>query len=231
MYAISSVNEGKYRVLSDTMIAAFNTAPKSKEPIQLGKPNSTLIPEDKTDLKKTIIPVPKDEVPDNDLKMKRIADDVKNALKPLINDNLIKVKQDKLWVEVEMNTNILFDTGSAVLENDATPALRGLAAVLKKLPNYIQVEGHTDNVPIKTPLYPTNWELSASRAASVVRLLSDAGVDPEKLTVVGHGEFKPAASNATYKGRSQNRRVVVIILADKNARRITQLDNNRKVAP
>jgi len=231
MYAISSVNEGKYRVLSDTMIAAFNKAPKSKDPIQIGKPKNNLIIDNKIELKKTIIPVQKSAAPDNDVRMKRIAEDVKSALRPLIDNKLIKVKQDKLWVEIEMNTSILFDTGSAVLENDAGPALRGLAGVIKKLPNYIQVEGHTDNIPIKTPHYPTNWELSAARAASVVRLLSKSGVDPKKLTVVGHGEFKPAASNSTYKGRNQNRRVVVIILADKNARRITQINNEKKIAP
>ena len=231
MYAISSINEGKYRVLSDTMIAAFNKTPKAKEPIQIGEPTSTVVPQKKEEINKTIIPIKKEAPPDSDVRMKRIAEDVKNALRPLINNKLIKIKQDKLWVEVEINTSILFDTGSAVLEDDAVPALRGLAGVLKELPNYIQVEGHTDNIPIKTPYYPTNWELSASRAASVVRLLSQAGVDPTRLTAVGHGEFKPASSNKTFKGRSQNRRVVVIILADKNAKRITQLDTRKKVSP
>ena len=231
MYAISSVNEGKYRVLSDTMIAAFNKTPKSKEPIQIGEPTSAVVPQEKEQLAKPVIPIKKAPPPDTDIHMKRIAEDVKKALRPLIDNKLIKVKQDKLWVEVEMNTSILFDTGSAVLEDDAIPALRALADVLKSLPNYIQVEGHTDNVPIKTPNFPTNWELSASRAASVVRLLSKAGVDPKRLTVVGHGEYQPIASNDSYQGRRQNRRVVVIILADKNAKRITQLDTQKKVAP
>ena len=182
MYAISSINEGKYRVLSDTMIAAFNKTPKSKDPIQIGEPNSAIVTQQKEELKKQIIPVTKEPLPETDIKMKRIADDVKKALRPLINDKLIKVKADKLW-------------------DDAIPALRGLAGVLKLLPNYVQVEGYTDNIPIKTPNYPTNWELSASRAASVVRLLSQAGVDPKRLTVVGHGEYKPAVSNDTLKGR------------------------------
>jgi chemotaxis protein MotB len=76
----------------------------------------------------------------------------------------------------------------------------------------LRVEGHTDNVPINTPSFRSNWELSAARAASVVRLFMQRGIDPARLAVIGLGEFRPVADNATEQGRNQNRRVMVVIL-------------------
>jgi chemotaxis protein MotB len=98
--------------------------------------------------------------------------------------------------------------------------------VLKKLPNSIDVEGHTDNIPIKNELFPSNWELSASRAASVVHLFTRYGVNPKRLSSIGYAEFRPVASNATSEGRLRNRRVKIVVLADKNARRIVEIDRD-----
>lgn len=221
MYAISSINEGKYRVLSDTLIAAFKTPPKATEPVQIGEPQT-----DKISDAQTAIGVPKPirvEPPKADSKNSRmalIAKTVEKSLRPLINQDLIKVSHNQFWVEVEMNTNILFSSGSAELEEEGIGPLRQLARVLQRLPNPIEVEGHTDNLPIKTPVFPSNWELSAARAASVVHLFAKQGVSPQQLSATGYGEFRPKASNNTIAGRRENRRVSVIILADNNARRM-----------
>lgn len=225
MYAISSVNQGKYRVLSDTLTEAFKTPPKSPAPIQIGKSQKSIGEAQDKQVAKPIQILPKPEHT-YELEMQQIADTVSKSVQPLIDKGLIKVKQDKLWVEIEMNTSILFASASAELEDEALPALRSLAEVLKTLPNHIDVEGHTDNLPIKTEVYPSNWELSAARAASVVHLFSRYGVNPKHLTSIGYAEFHPIADNSTEAGRLRNRRVKVVILADKNARRIVEINRN-----
>ncbi len=224
MYAISSVNEGKYRVLSDTMNEAFKVPPKSPDPIQIGK-ESKVISSTKaaTDQIKPIKILPKSER-SYEYEMKQIAEAVSKSVQPLIDNGLIKVTQNKLWVEIEMNTNILFSSADSELNEQALPALKLLAGVLKTLPNSIDVEGHTDNVPINNDQFPSNWELSAARAASVVHLFTRYGVDPKRLSSIGYAEFRPISSNQTDEGRLKNRRVKVVILADKNARRIAEID-------
>ena len=228
MYAMSSVNEGKYRVLADTMTEAFKVAPKSPEPIQIGKENKAIKPED---TKPTILPIkpirvlPKSER-SYEREMKQIAQTVSQSVQPLIKKGLIKVTQHKLWVEIEMNSKILFPSADSELEEEAFPALKALAAVLKTLPNSIDVEGHTDNVPINNDLFPSNWELSAARSASVVHLFTSYGVNPRRLSSIGYAEFRPIANNTTAQGRLRNRRVKVVILADKNARRIVEIDRD-----
>jgi len=227
MYAISSVNEGKYRVLADTMTEAFKVAPKSPDPIQIGKENKVVSSAKPTnEIIKPINILPKSQRT-YEREMKQIAETVSKSVQPLIDKGLIKVTQHKLWVEIEMNSKILFSSADSELEEEAFPALRALAGVIKKLPNSVDVEGHTDNVPINNDLYPSNWELSAARAASVVHLFTNYGVNPRRLSSIGYAEFRPISSNATAKGRLRNRRVKIVILADKNARRIAEID--RKV--
>lgn len=224
MYAISSVNEGKYRVLSDTLVNAFSTPPKSTKPIQIGKPEKQVAPaEEKIEAiskPPLLIKTPKPSI--SEKRMQQIAQRVQDAMQPLIDKGLISIDHNKLWVEVEMNTSILFDSGSSELENDGTPPLIELSKILRTLPNHIDVEGHTDNLPISTSVFPSNWELSAARAASVVHLFSKNGVVPERLAAIGFGEFRPKVSNSSLLGRRTNRRVVVVILADKHARRMAE---------
>ena len=226
MYAMSSVNEGKYRVLADTMNEAFKVAPKSPEPIQIGKENKVVSSAETT---KTIIKpikvLPKSQRT-YEREMQQIAKTVSKSVQPLIDQGLIKVTKHDLWVEIEMNSKILFSSADSELEDEAFPALKALAKVLKTLPNSIDVEGHTDNIPIKNELFPSNWELSASRAASVVHLFTRYGVNPKRLSSIGYAEFRPVASNATSEGRLRNRRVKIVILADKNARRIVEIDRD-----
>ena len=87
-----------------------------------------------------------------------------------------------------------------------------MAKVLAETDNPIQVEGHTDDLPIKSPIYPSNWELSSARAASVVRLLAEEGVAPSRMVAIGYADNKPIDTNATPEGRARNRRVNVLIL-------------------
>jgi len=227
MYAISSINEGKYRVLTDSLVKTFKQQERSDKPIQIGKEPRTLkidpqlqLPDKKQEDKAE----DKKEIEKKKKEMAKIADRVIDNLQPLMDKDLIKVEHNEYWVQIEINSSILFDTGSATLENDGEDPLVSLAKVLKTLPNPIHVEGHTDDRPIKTVRFPSNWELSAARAASVVHLFMRSGVAPERLSAIGYAEFKPVTTNKTKQGRRKNRRVVVVILGDENSRRIVEVE-------
>jgi chemotaxis protein MotB len=145
--------------------------------------------------------------------LQHMADAVQKALGPLIDRNMVVVRKSELKLEVEIRTDILFASGSAQIDEKAQSILAQLAAILKPFPNALLIEGNTDNVPIHTGAFASNWELSAARAASVVHLFMEQGVDPQRMSVEGFGEFRPSADNATAEGRNHNRRVVLVVLA------------------
>jgi chemotaxis protein MotB len=235
MYAMSSVNEGKFRVLSDSMIAAFHGAPKSLQPVNIGdkqpgkggdKPLVGVTPtalmkikEQKStpggDLTPRDPAVEKgfahEDMPGALIRMER---QVQNAMQALIDAKLVSVRRENMWLEIEINTDILFPSGAGEFTSAAEPVLDKLAEVLAPFPNPIRVEGHTDDRPIRTAAFPSNWELSAARAASVVHEFTKAGIDPLRLEIVGFGEFHPRQSNDTAEGRNANRRVAILVLEE-----------------
>ena len=225
MYALSIDNEGKYKLLTESLVKIFQNRELSGKPIQVGKEPRSLITEPELRVSAEKKPSqPKSDDVNSKKKMARIAGQVIENLKPLVDKKLIKIDYNERWVQIQINTSILFDTGSAVLENDAFKPLDALGKVLMPLPNLIQVEGHTDTVPITTQRFPSNWELSAHRAASVVHRFTRIGIKPTRLSAIGYGEYRPISTNKTLKGRRENRRVVVVILADKNSRRLQELE-------
>jgi len=237
MYSISSVNEGKYRVLSDSMVAAFRDPARSLEPVQTGvlvrEPMQSDAPMDSREAIveriKTPLPVQPEEpsTPDeaDDQVVQDLADSIEASMADLVDDGLIEVRRDKRWIEVEIKSSILFASGSAGLSAESAPVLRELAEKFKPLDNVIHVEGFTDNVPISNFDFLSNWELSASRAASVVHLFTRLGIHPKRLAAIGYGEFRPVASNETAAGRARNRRVVLVIMSGSDARISQRLDH------
>jgi chemotaxis protein MotB len=131
-----------------------------------------------------------------------------------IEQDLIAVRRDRLWLEIDIKTRLLFESGSARPAQSARPVLQQLADYFSLVPNAIQVEGYTDDDPISTPLFPSNWELSSARAAAVVRLMVAFGVQPDRMSSVGYAEFRPIADNSSADGRQRNRRVVIKLMAD-----------------
>ena len=127
--------------------------------------------------------------------LSHVADDVAAAMDQLVKKNLVTIRRNDFWIEVEMRTDILFPSGSARLADSAVRVIEQLGSVLAPYPNPIRVEGHTDNKPIKTAVFSSNWELSAARAGSVVRVLAGHGVAPGRLAVVGYGEQRPLKTN------------------------------------
>jgi chemotaxis protein MotB len=242
MYAISSVNAGKYRVLSDSLFAAFRGTPRTMQPIQVGEKqlgsgadlNTTVVQQAVLDGKaqSRLAPIPVNvglqkgggnartgpgHLPAQATAaaeaLSHVADEVAQAMDQLIQKDMVTIRRNDFWIEVEMRTDILFPSGSARLADDATTIIERLGTVLAPFPNPIRVEGHTDNKPIKTAVFNSNWELSAARAGSVVRVLATHGVSPDRLAVIGYGEQRPIKANDTPEGRNANRRVVVVILS------------------
>lgn len=246
MYAISSVNEGKYRVLSDSLVAVFQSTQRSPNVVNIGEPPRAPMPSPDSAHPGTRTGGPEldtaneleeaglegsgmsprgeqhaGEQPSGDAAAGEqasgfkgapaIAESIESALNALIDKQLVAVQRGAEWVEVEMKSNILFDSGSSRLSPEAIPILTEVAGALNTFSNPMQVEGFTDNKPINTIVFPSNWELSAARAASVVHLFSRLDVDPQRMAAVGYGEFRPKADNETAEGRAQNRRVVVRI--------------------
>jgi chemotaxis protein MotB len=120
---------------------------------------------------------------------------------------------DERGLVISLSNSILFDSGRADLKPATVETLSKIGSIINTLENYIRVEGHTDDVPISTDRYPSNWELSGARAARVVRhLVDDAGISMDKMAVVGYGESRPVADNSTLDGRARNRRVDIILL-------------------
>ncbi|HSB19891.1 MAG TPA: OmpA family protein [Anaeromyxobacteraceae bacterium] len=122
----------------------------------------------------------------------------------------IQISELQGKMTVRLAEKVLFPSGSATLSRDGKATLAKVADAFKDLKDRIvRVEGHTDNVPIKSAAFPSNWELSAARAIAVVRFLESAGVDPAKLAAAGYGEWQPIAPNDTPEGRAQNRRIEI----------------------
>jgi chemotaxis protein MotB len=113
---------------------------------------------------------------------------------------------------IRMKSAILFREAQASLTPEAERVLLGLAPVLARAPSMLRVEGHTDDVPIKSAQFPSNWELSTARAISVSRYLEDHGIDRGRLSVSGYGEFHPIAPNDSADRRALNRRVEIVVL-------------------
>jgi chemotaxis protein MotB len=135
-----------------------------------------------------------------------------SALRRQIEDGRIELTELRGKMTVKMKDKILFSSGSARIGKDGQEALRAIAEVLAGVQDkVVRVEGHTDNVPLGRGLFATNWELSTARALAVVRLLQDAGVEPARLAAAGYGEFQPIASNDTPEGRSDNRRIEIVL--------------------
>jgi len=232
MYAVSVVNEGKYRVASESLTEAFNGSSRAIAPLAPSKtPPHTLEPSMSrptsstgTPLAPINMPIPQRRSPNQPAArsnsavsdLARMESQVRKALQPLIDKKMVMVRRGPDWLEIEIRTDILFPSGVAQLSLPADGVLRNLAGILAPFDNPLRVEGFTDDVPIATAVYPSNWELSAARAATVARLFSDHGVRPDRMGIIGWGQVRPIADNATVEGRNQNRRVLVVVMSHRS---------------
>lgn len=211
MYSISQVSEQKYRVLSETFSQAFNTPIEVERFIEDGEPQ----------LSYTVTPIDLEghaleDRPGNDANsvpetFVRISEQLEQSFQTLIEKELIAVTGDERWLQIELPSAVLFGSGGVELSEVASAIVDELATALGQYENVIRVEGFTDDVPINTPEFASNWELSTARASVVVKMLAEKGIDPQRLAAVGYGEFQPVESNSTEEGRSKNRRIVLMV--------------------
>jgi chemotaxis protein MotB len=253
MYSISSVNSGKYRVLSNALSAAFRGTPLSPQPISIGEPLANVSEQMPISQVNRMfaagmpaymhMPLPQARGTVRDgaahpgsadprqaqnaalaeaeaarqRELDSIATDVSGVMSNLIKSNAVQVHKLGDAVEVQISADILFASGMAEPAPAAIPVLANLAEALKPWPNAVQVEGHTDDVAVRSGAFRSNWELSGARAGSVVRLFTEHGVNPQRLAVVGYGQYRPLQPNTSATGRNANRRVAIIILGSKHA--------------
>lgn len=224
MYSISSVNNEKYESLSEALEGAFSEVQEVShkvDPIQIGEKSTSIKPiilenptTEEIDKKREL----SEEILKERRELKLISEQFEDVLQPYVENDLIEVKRNDFWIELEMNSELLFLSGEAELSRKAIPVLKKVAEVVRIMPNVINIEGHTDNIPIDTVEFPSNWDLSSARATSVVREFVQNGIPPKRLSAVGYGEFHPIADNNNIEGRFKNRRVVLVLMSQAFAR-------------
>lgn len=199
MYAMSSVNEGKFRVLSESLAVSFNPSLYSSEKKQEG-PRFV-----------------KEQRPSAAIDFQGTNSDnynrIETALKDLERGKKLTFIVDGQKMMIRISESMLFEPSSDELLKDALPVLDEIGASLKDLPVYIRIEGHTDNIPVNTARFPSNWDLSSARAIKILkRFIEKNNFDPKRLSAVGHGEYRPIDTNDTPTGRVKNRRVDITVL-------------------
>ncbi len=222
MYSVSSVNEGKYKVLSETLTGVFNAPQRSFQPIEVGEhPQVSATRSGEDVIRPPVTEAPQNPAMDEEGRteaLRTMADRLALEFDELINQGVVTVESNEAWLELSLRNSLLFGSGDAEPHYDAFKVIGTIASVLEDRDNAIRVEGFTDNQPIRTSAFPSNWELSAARAAAVVRMLAMEGVDPARMAAVGYGQHQPVARNDTEEGRRRNRRVVLLISRDASIR-------------
>ncbi|HCI53363.1 MAG TPA: flagellar motor protein MotD [Gallionella sp.] len=205
MYSISSVNEGKYKTFSDSLNSAFSESSSTVVPNTQGQLFKVLV--DKRDARML------EQQRKIQAQMKAVDASLREVMGPLIAQGLVGVHQTKRGVVVDISASTLFREGEEKLQPGAQETLQQVALVLSRENQSVEVEGHTDDVPIKTTQFPSNWELSSGRASSVVRTLVTYGVPEKRLAAVGMAANQPVVANDTPENRAKNRRVSITILS------------------
>ena len=193
MYSVSQVSESKYRSLAETLNAAFSN--ENQRPSSDSNENRDNPSTDNPGL----------------AKIDSLFSDLENALKGFPVEGRMNMGANENWIELTLNSELLFTSGNAEPNREAREVFARLADLVEGYDNEIRIEGHTDNVPIRNSQYQNNWALASARAVSIVDFLSFQGVQPDRMSAIAHGEFRPIADNATEAGRAKNRRVVVRI--------------------
>ena len=210
MYAISSVNEGKYKVFGASLIEAFSNLGKIKQEANMPISQNDILLKSLVDRRNAKLA---EKLRKQQEYMQRVAQNLNQVMAPLVTSGQVSVTQTSRGVVLDINASALFDQGIAELQSSSVKTLIEVAKILGTGDQSIEIEGHTDDVPIKTPRFPSNWELSSARASSVARLFIEHGVAAERLTVVGSAANHPVAPNNTPEGRARNRRMTVTLMS------------------
>lgn len=205
MYSISSVNEGRFRTVSESIKAALHpivSPAVTPTPFQIGNNQRTSVEPNLT--------------PSRDMAVKRLRLVLKSLPSSPRLDPVQLAEPGDSTIVLSLPELVLFESGAAALRAEAMPFLQSLAEVLIELDRQVKVQGHTDNVPIRSAQFPSNWELSAIRAVMIVRALVELyGVPEQNLSAIGYADARPVIDNATPENRTKNRRVEIVVLERK----------------
>jgi chemotaxis protein MotB len=222
MYAISRVDEQKLGSAVESMQRALG----SLVPIQISQRESGAFTNKTVSFNPTIIGDVERQIKTSETEsFRKLSEEIQKEVEKLTggvgknnppSESQIKYIIDKRGLVIRVPEAFFFNSGEGSIRQDFTPVLSALGKSLAKIPNHIRIEGHTDSIPINTPQFPSNWELSTTRATSIVRyLLANHPINPSKISATGYGEFRPIAPNKIAEGRMKNRRVDVVVLSTK----------------
>jgi chemotaxis protein MotB len=217
LYSISQVDQNKYKYLSESLEGVFQNhsmdiIPNLNENTSQKKNTHTSLNDSETKKIKNEASIHQSS--ENKIPLKtfnQLKKDIKNSLKALIDQQLSQVNSDEEWIHIVLKSMLLFPSGSDEMKVGIDLLLKQLAHHLNQNNLMILIHGHTDNIPIDTENFPSNWELSSARAVAVLRMLEKFNISPARLSIQGHAEYSPVASNQTAIGRQENRRVVISI--------------------
>lgn len=225
LYAMAMVNEKPFETVTESIGRVFQAndeKPKNRGhgddilPVNSSKTNKRLYGNG-------ILDVAGPEIVDGERTLSNVADsqvgtnltslekELHTALYDIIESGYAQLQVDGDWLEIELNSGLLFPSGSASPTNSAKAILSVIYDVIGSSSNFIRVRGYTDNQPINTEVFSSNWELSVYRATAILRLLEELEMNPARMAIEGYGEYYPEANNVTATGRAQNRRVVIAI--------------------
>ena len=140
-----------------------------------------------------------------------LEEELHTALYELVESGFAQLQIDGDWLEIELNSGLLFPSGSSSITAAAKSILSVIYDVLGSASNFVRIRGYTDNEPINNEIFSSNWELSVYRATAILHLLEELKMNPARMAVEGYGEFYPSANNETAQGRAKNRKVVIAI--------------------
>jgi chemotaxis protein MotB len=225
LYALAIVNEEKFESVTESIGRVFQAddeLTKNKGhgddilPVNSSRTNKRLYGND-------ILDEPGPEAIEGEAVLSNISDaeigtnltsleeELHTALYDLVESGYAQLQVDGDWLEIELNSGLLFPSGSASPTNSATAILSVIYDVIGEVSNYIRIRGYTDNQPISNEIFSSNWELSVSRATAILRLLEDMNLNSARMAIEGYGEYYPSTDNSTASGRAQNRKVVIAI--------------------
>jgi chemotaxis protein MotB len=227
MYAMSKVDVAKFMTLTQSLAAALHN--EQKVPLKNLGTTGLVVPANPTNQgDKTQHPIPPASTAQtqNDKALDNLYTQVKAYISMHnLNGNVTIVNQQR-GVQITLRDVVLFNTGQATILPQAQKLLQGLVPFFQSLNNPIVIEGYTDDVPISTSQFPSNWELSGTRAMDVVRFLVSQGISPPRLSGVGYGQYHPVVPNTSATNRAMNRRVNIVILRTVQSTQIVGATSN-----
>jgi chemotaxis protein MotB len=214
LFAMSSVDVAKFDAMAESLTIAFSVSGGGTGIMDGATPNSEGEAEEVSEGEVARLLTYMQETQ----AMQQLLENLSEFLAENQLQDKVTVTLDERGLIIRFQDSILFTSGSADLLSQSYTVLDEVSAMLTGITNHVRVEGHSDNVPMNTLRFPSNWELSTGRATTVVRYLVDHGMSSDRLSALGYAEFRPVVSNDTAEGRAKNRRVDIVVIRDSLAR-------------